>query len=213
MAGPLRMLGMTAARGTSVARGPRRAARASAVLVAAGALVLGVPATALAHDGLVATSPAAGATVEEAPDALELDFAGEPLPLGTLVTVTGPDGAPVSSGEAEIRGTTVVQPIDDAVAAGIYRVEWRSTSSDGHPLSGIFDFTVTEQDAAPAAAGTSPAADAPSDEAAADGAASDEAASQEVAADDGIAPVWPAAGAVALVGLGAVVVTRLRRRG
>ena len=103
----------------------------------------------------MATSPAAGATVAEAPDALELDFTGEPLPLGTLVAVTGPDGARCPSGEAEIRGTTVVQPIDDAAAAGTYRVEWRSTSSDGHPLSGTFDFTVTEGDAAPAATGTS----------------------------------------------------------
>jgi copper resistance protein C len=206
MAGPLRTLCMTAPRGTSVPRVPRRAATASAVLVAAGALILGVPATALAHDGLVATSPAAGATVAEAPDALELDFTGEPLPLGTLVTVTGPDGAPVSSGDAEIRGTTVVQPIDDA-EAGTYRVEWRSTSSDGHPLSGTFDFTVTQGDAAPAAAATSPAAaGAPSDEGGADDVAVDE-------ADGGIAPVWPAAGAVVLVGLGAVAVTRLRRRG
>lgn len=208
MAGPLRMLGMTAPRGTSVARVPRRAARASAVLVAAGALVLGVPSTALAHDGLVSTSPTAGSTVAEAPDSLDLTFAGEPLPLGTLVAVTGPDGAPVSSGDAEIRGTTVVQPIDDAAEAGTYRVEWRSTSSDGHPLSGTFDFTVMEK-AAPAAVGTPPAAaDAPSD----DGAA-DDVAVEEAAADEGIAPVWPAAGAVVLVGLGAVVVTRLRRRG
>jgi copper resistance protein C len=209
MAGPLRTPDMTAPRGMSVARVPRRAATASAVLVAAGALVLGVPATALAHDGLVGTSPAAGATVAEAPDALELDFAGEPLPLGTLVAVTGPDGSPVSSGDAQIRGTTVVQPIDDAAEAGTYRVEWRSTSSDGHPLSGTFDFTVTAQQLAPAAAGTSPAAaDAPSD----DGAA-DDVAVEEAAADEGIAPVWPAAGAVVLVGLGAVVVTRLRRHG
>ena len=194
---------MTAPRGTSVARLPRRAATASAVLVAAGTLVLAVPSTALAHDGLVTTSPAAGATVTEAPDSLELDFTGEPLPLGTLVAVTGPDGALVSSGEAEIRGTTVVQPIDDDDAAGTYRVQWRSTSSDGHPLSGTFDFTVTEGDAAPAAAGISPAA---ADEA-------DPGASDEDTAGEGIAPVWPAAGAVVLVGLGALVGTRLRRRG
>lgn len=192
---------MTAPRGTSVARLGRRAATASGLVVAAGALVLGAPSTALAHDGLVSTTPAAGTTVTEGPDSLELDFTGEPLPLGTVVAVTGPDGSPVSSGEAEIRGTTVVQPIDDDVADGTYRVEWRSTSSDGHPLSGTFDFTVAEGDAAAAPAAPSPAsADAPSDTAVAE-------------TDEGIAPVWPAAGAVVLVGLGAVTVTRLRRRG
>ena len=158
MAGPRRTLGMTAPRGTSwhgsPSSGERRSARAGRGR----------------HPGprasrrqrwrttcWSATSPAAGATVAEAPDALELEFTGEPLPLGTLVAVTGPDGAPVSSGEAEIRGTTVVQPIDDDLPAGAYRVEWRSTSSDGHPLSGTFDFTVTEGDAAPPRPATSPA--------------------------------------------------------
>lgn len=194
-----------------MARAPRRAATASALLIAAGALVLGVPSAAQAHDGLVATSPAAGATVADVPDALELDFTGEPLPLGTLVAVTGPGGAPVSSGEPEIRGTTVVQPIDDDATAGTYRVEWRSTSSDGHALSGSFDFTVAG--GAGTGAGTSPAAaDAPAEvDAAGDGAAEDS-ATEDSATEEGIAPVWPAAGAVLLVGLAALVTTRLRRR-
>jgi len=147
---------MAAPRGTSVARLPRRAATASCLLVPAGALVLGVPSTALARDGLVITSPA---TVAEAPDSLDLDFTGEPSPLGTLVAVAGPDG---------------------------------------HPLSGTFDLTVAEGDAAPAPAATSQVSA---------GARSDE------EADAGIAPVWPAVGAVVGVGLGAVTVTRLRRRG
>jgi copper resistance protein C len=194
-----RRRGMTASRQASSRSALRRVPTALVVVAGAVALLLGSASPALAHDGLVGTRPASGSTVPGMPPAVELDFTGEPLPLGTLVAVTGPDGAPVSSGDAEIRGTTVVQPIDDG-AAGPYRVEWRSTSSDGHPLSGTFDFTVAEGDAAPPPAATSPAsADAPAD------------ATAE--ADGGIAPVWPAAGAVVLVGLGAVTVTRLRRRG
>jgi len=192
---------MTASRRPPRGRGFLRAATAPALVLAAGALLVGVPSPALAHDGLVGTTPAAGATVAEAPDSLELDFTGEPLPLGTLVAVTGPDGAPVSTGTPEIRGTTVVQAIDGDATAGTYRVDWRSTSSDGHALSGTFDYTVTEEDddAAPASAGTSPAAA--------------EDATDATAADQGIAPIWPAAGAVVVLGLVAVVVTRLRRRG
>lgn len=191
------MQGMTATGAAFPRR--RRAATASVLLAAAGALVVGLPAPALAHDGLVGTIPADGATLTEAPGSLELDFTGEPLPLGTLVAVTGPDGAPVSSGDAEIRGTTVVQQIEEDTPSGTYRVEWRSTSSDGHALSGTFGFTVTAGDPAPAdGAATAPAA-------------ADTAVAGD--ADDGIAPVWPAAGAVVLVGVGAAAVTRSRRRG
>jgi hypothetical protein len=105
----------------------------------------------------------------------------------------------VSDGPAAIEGTTVVQPLTAGLPAGAYRVDWRSTSSDGHPLSGTFDFTVT--------AGSAPAASPPG----APSPASD--ARPAPASDaDGIAPVWLVGGAVVLVGLGAVVVARLRRR-
>ena len=194
------MLGMTAPRGTSVARVRRRAATALASVIGAALLVLGVAAPALAHDGLVGTGPADGATVTGAPAAVELEFTGEPLPLGTLVTVTGPDGVEMSSGDADISGTTVTQALAPEAPPGAYRVEWRSTSSDGHALSGSYDFTVTATgEAAATGAGTAPA--------------TADAASTTTTPDQGIAPVWLAAGAVVLVGLGALVVTRLRRRG
>ena len=191
---------MTAPRGTSVARVPRRTASALAAVAGAAALVMGIAEPALAHDGLVRTGPADGATVTGAPEAVALEFTGEPLPLGTLVMVTGPDGADVSSGDADIRGTTVTQAVTPDAPPGAYVVEWRSTSSDGHTLSGIFDFTVTATGGAAATgAATSPA--------------TADAASTTSTPDQGIAPVWLAAGAVVLVGLGALVVTRLRRRG
>lgn len=186
-------------RGTSVARVRCRAVTALATVVGAAVLLLGVAAPALAHDGLVGTGPADGATLTVAPDVVELEFTGEPLPLGTLVTVTGPGGTDVSSGDADIVGTTVTQAVDRDAPPGAYRVEWRSTSSDGHALSGTFEFTVIAGgEAAATGAGTSPA--------------TADAASTTTTADEAIAPVWLAAGAVVLVGLVALVVTRLRRR-
>lgn len=98
---------------------------------------------ALAHDALVASSPAAGSAVPTAPSAVELGLSGTPLPLGTEVLVRGPDGEPVSTGAAEIRGTTVVQTLAAGLPAGGYTVQWRSTSSDGHPLTGSWAFAVT----------------------------------------------------------------------
>ncbi len=80
---------------------------AAAVLVLLG---VGTPA-ALAHDALVATTPAASATLTTPPAQVELELSGPPQALGTQVVVTAPDGAVVSRGEPELRGSTVVQPL------------------------------------------------------------------------------------------------------
>ncbi len=184
-------------RRTSPGRTPRRR-RTLLLLAAAATLVLAAPSPALAHDGLAATRPADAATVAVAPATVELDFTGTPLPIGTEVTVTGPDGGTLSEGPPEIQGTTVVQPLAGDLAAGVYRVEWRSTSSDGHALTGGFGFSVTSGGSSAGMGGDpSPAA------AVRDG---------SQAAGGGLSPVWPAAGAIVLVGLGAVLVARLRRR-
>ncbi|MGY1915148.1 copper resistance CopC family protein [Blastococcus sp. SYSU DS0973] len=199
---------MTASRRPPCGRVHRQRAATLLLALVAGVLSLGAPA--LAHDGLVSTSPAAGATVATGPAVVELGFTGETLPLGTQVAVTGPDGATVSESPAEIQGTTVVQALAADLPAGSYRVEWRSASSDGHPLVGSFDFTV--------AAGRAPAGPAsvapPS--AAADGDAST-GTDTAVAGSGGpagtdLATVWPVVAAVVLIGLGALLVGRLRRR-
>jgi hypothetical protein len=103
-------------------------------------LVPGAP-VASAHDELVASTPAEGATVE-APDAVALELSSPAQPLGTRVVVTAPDGAASSEGEAELRGATVVQPLVADLPPGVHTVSWQVTSSDGHPLTGSFSFTV-----------------------------------------------------------------------
>ena len=104
---------------------------------------------ALAHDGVVATSPAAGARLPAAPSAVELQLSSPPQSLGTEVRVTGQDGSVVSEGAAEVLGSTVREALAAGLAGGAYAVEWRVTSGDGDPISGSFDFTVAEAAAAP----------------------------------------------------------------
>lgn len=191
---------MTRSPRASPGRALHRATAVVALVLGLGAASVGSPSAALAHDGLVGTSPAAGSTTAEGTATVELHFTAEPLPIGTLVEVTGPDGRSVSPGAAEIRGSTVVQPLEGAASAGTYRVQWRSSSSDGHALSGAFDFTVSpgnRPSGTPTPAGST-GADAGPDTA---------------EADSGIAAVWPAVGGVVLVGLGVLLVGRLRRRG
>ena len=187
--------------------GPRRwqvllVGALTAVLLGAGTL------PAQAHDALVGTVPLNTETLTAAPATVELSFTAEPLPLGTEVRVVGPDGVQASSGPAEIRGTTVVQPLAEQLPAGDYSVEWRSTSSDGHALTGELVFTVTTTTAAAAApppsAGTTGSGTAV--------AADPQPAAAAAPADAGLPAAWIVAAVVALAALGALVAVRLRKR-
>jgi len=136
---------------------PRRAA--SALAAAAIALVaLSTAAPASAHDSVVSTSPAEGATVSENPGTVSVTLSAEPLASESMTTsqieVTAPDGHVVSSGKAEISGATV--SIDaDIDHEGEHTVAWRSVSADGHPIEGTFAFTYAGE--APAASAASAA--------------------------------------------------------
>ncbi|MFQ1002582.1 copper resistance protein CopC [Modestobacter sp. SSW1-42] len=187
--------------------GPRRW-QSLLVVVLAAAFVGAGTFPAQAHDGLVGTVPLNTELLTTAPATVELDFTAEQLPLGTEVLVTGPDGAPVSTGPAEIRGTTVVQALAASLPAGEYGVEWRSTSSDGHALTGSFVFTVAAADPA-AAAPTTPAARADPGTAIA---GDPQPASADRPADGGLPTGWLVAAVLALAGIGALVAVRLRRR-
>lgn len=121
-------------------------------LLTVGLLLLQAPLAARAHDGMIGSVPAADADVTTAPSAVQLEFSAPPVALGTEVLVTGPDGAEVSQGPADLRGTTVVQPLAGSLADGGYTVRWRSSSADGHPVAGSWSFTVGGEPGGSAAA-------------------------------------------------------------
>ncbi|MGY1722309.1 copper resistance CopC family protein [Blastococcus sp. SYSU DS0533] len=198
----------------TASRQVRRRRRTALLALLAGLSVLGTAPAALAHDGLVGTTPAAGTTVPTPPATVELAFTGEPLPLGTRVEVTDADGAVVSEGNPEIRVTTVVQALAGGLAAGGYHVEWRSTSSDGHALTGAFDFTVAgaSTSAAATAEGVAPALEpvAPAPEPVAPSPAAAAAYVDPPSSGTPVAGIWVAVGAVVLVGIGVLLVSRQR---
>jgi methionine-rich copper-binding protein CopC len=112
---------------------------------AAGAVFLltASAAGASAHDALVSSNPSAEAQVDVAPEQVQLVFTEPPLGVGTQLEVTSPDGDLVSVDAARTVDTTVTQPLAGDLPAGTYRVRWRVTSSDGHPISGEYTFTAT----------------------------------------------------------------------
>jgi copper resistance protein C len=123
--------------------GRRALARSLAVLLAVACLLVSASA-AQAHDVLRSSDPADGSTVRVAPGQVTLTFDEPALALGTQVVVLTPDGRDAASGEPVLVDSTVTQAVDGALPAGEYTVEWRVTSSDGHPIDGTFTFTATE---------------------------------------------------------------------
>ncbi len=98
---------------------------------------------ALAHAGLLSSSPAADDTLTVPPEAVTLVFDGELTPDGTGFTVTDADGDVVGEGALdltvaernEIRGD--LEPGEP----GTYTVTWTAVSADGHEERGDFTFT------------------------------------------------------------------------
>ncbi|MBF5081743.1 copper resistance CopC family protein [Quadrisphaera sp. INWT6] len=120
-----------------------------------------------AHDSLVSSTPGDGTTVTNAPESVSLGFSSAPLQLGAQVQVTGPDGAVVTDGEPQVAGDDVVQGLAADRPAGTYTVDWRVTSSDGHPIQGTVTFTAEGAvGASPAPSTSTAAASAPSSSAA-----------------------------------------------
>lgn len=104
-----------------------------------------IPLAAQAHDEVGGTSPAADSTVSAGQISLSVSFEEEILKTeanqGVVAKVTDPAGETVSNGCVTVSGNTLSTPID-VDAAGIYLVEWRSVSADGHATEGNFNFTV-----------------------------------------------------------------------
>jgi methionine-rich copper-binding protein CopC len=100
----------------------------------------------------VSADPPDGARLADAPSAVSLTFPDSPDPRRVQVTVTGPGGAPVSSGPPSVAGGTVVQPVT-VRSDGEFLVVYHVVLADGSDRSGITRFSV-----GPAPAGPPPAA-------------------------------------------------------
>jgi copper resistance protein C len=111
--------------------------------VTAAVLALSAPAGAAAHSLLLESSPAAGATLSEAPPQISLRFNNRIEKSLSSIRVLDERGAPrpvtmlAGEGAADRLIATV-----SALAPGAWRVEWQVLSTDGHIVSGRFSFRV-----------------------------------------------------------------------
>ncbi len=106
-----------------------------------------------AHDELLGSDPAARSTVDALPAELRLTFSGviAAEPGASEVRVTDASGATLGDGAPTAQDNVLTQPLAGE-ASGVVTVLWKVVSSDGHPISGEFSFTVSAS-AAPTATG------------------------------------------------------------
>lgn len=137
-------------RSTRHVRRPGLLWRVSALLLAAG-MVLMAPAPADAHAELIGSSPASGSVRAMPPTEVTLTFS-EPVAAeftSVSLSVGGRRGVtlPVRQG---VTSTSVAAAVTTAVgqhaapvgSPTLWRVNYRVTSDDGHPIQGVIEFVV-----------------------------------------------------------------------
>lgn len=204
---------------------PSARSRCGGAVVVAGlaiGLVLAVPAPAAAHDGLVASSPAADSTVTARLESVSLTFSDELLDIGDangafVIQVVGPDELFYNLDCVQRNGATA----STAVAlgeSGTYEVTWQVVSSDAHLTSDSFDFVYEKpaEETAATGAATAPCRPGDSSPVAKDGEAG-EGSSQADGEARTVMGIWVVGGGLVafLVGCAivvAVIGARTRRR-
>jgi copper resistance protein C len=169
----------------------------TAVLVAAmtvSCALLGAP-VAAAHAVRIACDPADNAVVAAGPQRVSATFNEAMQPEFAAMTVVGPDGNLWSDGSAGVSGAVVSVAVKPLGPAGVYTVNYRATSADGHVVNGSWSFVLSKP--GPGAPGPSVTAGTGAPAAPPDASGS---------------PVWPSLAGAAMLLLCAGVWAMRRRR-
>ncbi|MGC4761267.1 copper resistance CopC/CopD family protein [Micromonospora sp. DT46] len=129
------------------------------LLVTVVALLIAPAGPASAHAVLVSSSPIASAVVSNAPAEVVLTFSESVRKVSGKIRVIAPDGSRADRGEPTFEGTVVTVPVDPAGARGTYLVSYRVISSDSHPVSGAFTYSVGAPSTPPVDSGDDSRAD------------------------------------------------------
>ena len=115
-----------------------------AALVAVVALLAGAgTGVAAAHSALTGSSPEGGASLRTAPDRVTLTFNEDLQKEYAVLRVVGPDNHFWEKGAPVIDGRTASATLDGLGPVGEYRINYRVTSADGHPVEGQVVFELT----------------------------------------------------------------------
>jgi hypothetical protein len=93
------------------------------------------------HLRLLRSDPAADSTVA-APAQVTLWFSGRPTLAVSSIRLWHADTAVTLGAVRALPDSALMADVPSTLGHGTYQVRWRTASSDGHPISGTFDFTV-----------------------------------------------------------------------
>lgn len=133
--------------------GARRRSRIATLALVALLAVLLWPAAAVAHPGLIETTPGAGYAVTSAPEAISVTFNEPVTPVEPALVLRLSDGeelplaVSISQDKTSLRGTP-----DGRLAAASYEASYRVVALDGDLIEGTFAFGAPHrslQEAAP----------------------------------------------------------------
>jgi methionine-rich copper-binding protein CopC len=102
---------------------------------------------AFAHAELETSNPEANSVVSAAPGVVSLTF-GEKLMVmagedaANQVQVTDASNARVDNGDYQVTGEVLTVSLKPDLADDTYTVTYRVVSEDGHPIEGVYEFTV-----------------------------------------------------------------------
>jgi methionine-rich copper-binding protein CopC len=95
------------------------------------------------HLRLTKSAPAKDTAVETAPGEIRLWFSLQPEVAVSRIKLTAADGSEIALGKVEAaEENALVAMVEGEMAPGSYEVSWRTSSGDGHPITGTFTFEV-----------------------------------------------------------------------
>ena len=109
------------------------------IMAAVAALFLATPVSAYANS-LASTSPASGAVLVVAPNAVSVVGTSPLQTDGNQLSVLDPTGTAVDDGSITVDGTSVVVGLKPLTSAGVYTVSYTLLANGEAPLQGSFTF-------------------------------------------------------------------------
>jgi methionine-rich copper-binding protein CopC len=111
--------------------------------------VVAYPSNAYAHAGVVATSPSTDQVVTIMPTEISVTFSEELLEITdkevNTITIATPDGTLLENLKSRVDGPTLiatVPTIESEYPSGLYTVNYRAVSADGHEVTDSYTFSL-----------------------------------------------------------------------
>ena len=111
-------------------------------------IALLAPLPAQAHTSLVSSVPIKNSTIKAMPKTIAMTFDDKLIKIAgknvSKFSVVGPDGKEIKLGPITLTNQIISAAVlEPKPKPGIYKINYRVISGDGHPVSGTIKFTLT----------------------------------------------------------------------